>query len=132
MILVDTSALGKLLVEETESPALRDALSSLSRAGERFLISALATTELRRLAIRLELPPESVEPVLAPFDVLRVTEGILQLAGRLPYRNLGTLDAIHVATALVAEVSTVVTYDLRMQASTRGEGLSVLHPGRIS
>lgn len=48
------------------------------------MISTLALVELRRLAIRLGLEPERVEPVVRPFRVLRLTEGILQLPGRIP------------------------------------------------
>lgn len=130
MILVDTSALGKLLVEEPESDAVRTALRSLSRAGEVFVISTLAITELRRLAIRMDIAPERVEPLLAPFRVLRATEGIFQLAGRLPHRYLGTLDAIHLATAVSAEARGMMTFDLRLAEAARAEGLDVLAPGR--
>lgn len=126
MILLDTSALAKLLVEEHESPAVRTELSARSRAGEEFVISTVAVIELRRLAIRLAVEPERVEPVIRPFRVLRLTEGVLQLAGRLPYRNLGTLDAVHVATALVAEAPTVMTYDVRQAEAARAEGLGII------
>ncbi len=128
MILLDTSALAKLLVEESESPGLRKELSSRSIAGEEFAISTLAVIELRRLALRLAIEPERVEPVIRPFRVLRLTEGILQLAGRIPYRQLGTLDAVHVATALVAEAQTVMTYDVRQAEAARAEGLVVVQP----
>ncbi|MFT4230135.1 MAG: type II toxin-antitoxin system VapC family toxin [Microbacterium sp.] len=128
MILLDTSALAKLLVEEDESGALRSRLTGLAGGGETFAISTLAVTELRRLAIRLAIEPLRAEPVLGPFHVLRLTEGILQLAGRLPFANLGTLDAIHLATALTAEASVVVTYDRRLADAARAEGIVVEHP----
>lgn len=130
MIVLDTSALAKLLVEERESPDLRTELSSRSNSGEEFAISTLAVIELRRLAIRFGIEPERVEPVVGPFRVLRLTEGILQLAGRIPYRQLGTLDAVHVATALVAEAQAVLTYDDRQAEAARAEGLRVIQPGR--
>lgn len=129
MILLDTSALAKLLVEERESPALRAELSSRDAAGEEFAISTMAVIELRRLALRLAIGPELVEPVIRPFRVLRLTEGMLQLAGRIPYRQLGTLDAVHVATALVAEAKGVMTYDARQAEAARSEGLLVECPG---
>ncbi|QTV80150.1 type II toxin-antitoxin system VapC family toxin [Microbacterium sp. NIBRBAC000506063] len=128
MILVDTSALAKLLVEEAESSSLRDALAASSNAGEEFAISTLAMTELRRLIVRLDIDSSLIEPVIRPFRVLRVTEGILQLAGRFPYRNLGTLDAVHLATALTAEASAVATYDRRLAEAAEAEGLGVLRP----
>lgn len=129
MILLDTSALAKLLVDERESPDLRTELSSRSSGGEEFAVSTLAVIELRRLALRLAIDPERVDPVTRPFRVLRLTEGMLQLAGRLPYRQLGTLDAVHVATALVAEAKGVMTYDARQAEAARSEGLMVECPG---
>jgi uncharacterized protein len=128
MILVDTSALGKLLVDEAESGALREDLRSRSDAGEEFAISSIAVTELRRLAIRLDVEPAATDPVLAPFRVIRLTEGILQLAGRIPTRHLGTLDAIHIATALTIEATGILTYDARQSAAARAEALEVLTP----
>ena len=131
MILVDTSALAKLLVEESESASLRAALGERGFQHE-FAISTVATVELRRLSVRLGLAPERVAPVLQPFRVLRLTEAILQLAGRLPYPHLGTLDAMHVATAVAAEASTLITYDVRQAEAARGEGLKILQPGAVT
>ena len=131
MILVDSSALGKLLVDEAESSALRAELSAWSADGEEFAISTIAVTELRRLAIRLEVDAERVEPIVRAFRVIRLSEGILQLAGRLPSRHLGTLDAIHVATGLTIEASTLVTYDARQADAARAEGLEVRSPSQV-
>lgn len=130
MILVDTSALAKLVVEEEASTALRASLAEASGGGETFAISTLAIVELRRLAIRLRIAPEHVGPVVGPFRVLRLTEGIMQLAGRLPHQHLGTLDALHLATALAAEAPGIVTYDERQAEAARREGLEVIQPGR--
>src|SRR5699024_8444921 len=91
MILIDTSALAKLLVEEKESAALRAALSTRAAQGESFAISRVAVVELQRLSIRLDVAPEHAQAVLRPFHLLRLTEAMTQLAARLPYRHLGTL-----------------------------------------
>lgn len=128
MIHLDTSALAKLLVQEPESDALRAHLTTGGEAVTQFAISTIATVELRRLAIRLGLEAARVEPVLRPFHVLRLTEGILALAGRLSSPHLGTLDAIHVATALTAEADTLLTYDSRQAAAAAVEGLTILSP----
>lgn len=130
MIALDTSALAKLLVEEAESQFLEDAVKALFETGEDLMLSSLAVTELRRLSIRLDLPYPNVERLVRPYRILRVTEGILHLGSRLPYRDLGALDAIHVATALIAEVGTLITYDDRQAEAAQGEGLRVLCPGR--
>ena len=130
MILLDTSALAKLLVEETESPALRSTLADESAEGQVFAISRVALIELRRFGIRLDLPIENVEAVLRPFRVLRLSEAMMQLAARLPHPHLGTLDALHVATALAAEASGLLTYDARQGEAAEDEGLIVIRPGR--
>ena len=129
MIVFDTSALAKLVVEERESAALEDAIRS-ELGGSPRAISTIAVTELRRLGIRVGADVAAVQAVVNLFQVLTLTEGVLQLAGRLPYRHLGTLDAIHVSTALAVGATAVVTYDLRMIEAAQGEGLTVLSPGR--
>lgn len=129
LAVVDTSALAKLLVEEDESDVLRRHLADASAAGDLFAISSLAVVELRRLAIRLDVPLDAVQPVVAPFTVLRLAEGVLQLAGHLPHRSLRTLDAMHVATALVVEAGALLTYDDRQGAAAAAEGLTVVRPG---
>lgn len=130
MIVLDTSALAKLLIEENESAHIRSDLFLRDRRGTECAISTIAITELRRLAIRMNVAPKHLEPVVGPFTVLRLTEGILQLAGRLPTRQLGTLDALHIATALVAEAHTLMTFDERQGQAARAERLTVVHPGR--
>ncbi|GLI27721.1 ribonuclease VapC [Agromyces rhizosphaerae] len=129
IVAVDTSALAKLLVEEAESATLREHLAQRDAAGDTIAISTIAVTELRRLAIRLDIEPDHVEPVLRPFRVIRLTEGILQLAGRLAHRHLGTLDAIHIATALSIEAQALITFDTRQTDAARLEGLAVEAPG---
>ena len=54
----------------------------------------------------------------------------MQLAARLPYRHLGTLDVLHIATALAAEAHELMTYDARQHEAAEAEGLSVSHPGQ--
>ena len=126
----DTSALAKVLVEERESPAVREFLADTSRQGVEWLVSTMAVTELRRLAIRLDIEAHHVEAVITPFRVVRLTDGILHLASRLPHRHLGTLDAIHISTALAAGAEVLMTFDLRQADAARQEGLSVVEPGR--
>jgi len=69
--------------------------------------------------------------VLAGFGLVRVDRPTLILAGRLPDRHLGTLDAIHVATALRlgASLREFVTYDRRQAQAAARAGLNVVQPG---
>lgn len=130
IVAVDTSALAKLLVDEAESSSLRQHLARGADSGNRFAISTIAVTELRRLAIRLGIDVTHAEPVLRPFRTVRLTEAMLQLAGRLPHPHLGTLDAIHIATAVVIEAGSLISYDSRQSDAAKMEGLNVDSPGR--
>ena len=71
MILLDTSALAKLLVEEIESAALEELLTTDYRPQD-LAISVLTVTELRRFGIRLDLEVSQVDTLLRQFAVLRL------------------------------------------------------------
>lgn len=129
IVALDTSALGKLLVEEPESGSLRDHLRDQASAGDTFCASSIAVTELQRMTVRLDLAVEAYHRVVAPFTIIRLTEGVLQLAGHLPHRHLRTLDAIHIASALTVEARSLLTYDRRQSDAARLEGLLVTGPG---
>src|SRR5699024_12061754 len=91
MILIDTSALAKLLVEEKESAALRAALSTRAAQGESFAISRVAVVELQRLCIRLDDALEHARLVLRPFLLVSLAEALPQLTSLLPNIRLDTI-----------------------------------------
>lgn len=129
IVVLDTSALGKLLIEEPESESLRAFLAEQPAPSRTFVISSLAVTELRRMALRLRIDQSLTEQVLRPFHTVRVSEAVLQIAGRLPQLNLRTLDAIHIATALAIEAQLFITFGARQFAAATAEGLVVESPG---
>ena len=58
---------------------------------------------------------------------LRKIEGSSEaVAGSLPYPNLGSLDAMHLATALRIGVDFMITFDTRLEAAAQDSGLAVL------
>jgi predicted nucleic acid-binding protein len=124
--LVDTSALAKLVAVEPESAALKAYLHAAT--GDQFVISTLALVELRRFATRVGLHPTLPMAAAERFDVLALTEPMLHLAGTFPQANLGTLDAIHLATAVIVGADTLVTYDSRQGDAAAQEGLNVEAP----
>ncbi len=73
-----------------------------------------------------------LEEELASVTLIRLDETIQELAGRIGLRDLRSLDAIHLATALsIGDVpEAFVTYDDRLAAAARPLGLNVLQPGR--
>lgn len=126
-MLLDSSALVKLVVEEPESEALRRALGSL-----RLVASEIVVAEVRRAAIRRDASfAASADLVLAKLDLRALTRALLRRAGELAPATLRTLDAIHLATALELrdDLDGTVVYDLRLAQAMASAGLAVLAPG---
>lgn len=129
MIYVDTSALLKLVLSEEHSDALRAYL--VEHAGEPTVSSVLIAIETRRAVLR-EAPTELPRADLVLTRVGRIGLGhaVVESAGRLPDPHLRSLDAIHLATALVLrdEVTAFVSYDKRLLASAASAGLPTAEP----
>jgi predicted nucleic acid-binding protein len=124
----DTSAVAKLLLRESETPAF----TAFWRAqGMVPCSSEILWTELLR-AIRSEGPELAVtaRALLHTMSLLRPSREIFDQAARLDPSILRTLDAIHLATALAlgASLDAVVTYDARMAESAHALGIPVLAP----
>ena len=124
---LDTSAAAKLLVDEAESEALA-AYLDLTVEEQELVSSALLETELRRLAIRLELEQSMVTDLLARVDLVDPPRSLFHEAGLLPGTHLRSLDALHLATALRVDSDTFVAYDARLLDAARSVGLSVHSP----
>ena len=125
---LDSSAFVKVVVEETESAALR---AFLAATGARRVSSALLRAEALR-AVR-HLGPDAVTTVregLRRVDLIGIDDRILDSAGILEPQVLRTLDAIHLATALAVgdDLDAIVTYDERMVAAARLVGLTTAMP----
>lgn len=125
---VETSAVAKLLVDEAESDALAAHLDGVVEPDARLLSSVLLETELRRLAVRLDLPQAAVSQVLDRIDLLEPDRSLYHQAGILPGRGLRSLDALHVATALRVDAVTFVAYDRRQCDAADSVGLRVVSP----
>lgn len=126
-VYLDTSAAAKLLVDEVESVALAAFLDGIG-AEQAVVSSTLLETELRRLAVRLELEQSAVSDLLARVDLVDPPRSLFHEAGLLPGRHLRSLDALHLATALRVDADTVVTYDARLLEAARSLGLGVHSP----
>ncbi len=126
-IYLDSSAIVKLAVAETESRALRRYL----RRRAPLVVSALARTEVARAL--LPLGPTAVQrgnEVLSHVELIRVSDRILLDAGSLLPAKLRSLGAIHLATMrqLGGSLRRLVTYDSRMAAAASAMGMATLAP----
>lgn len=123
---IDTSACGKLLVEEDHSAALADFVDTLDE--DSLVASQLLETELRRMATRKALPQQAVTEVLSGISLVVPERDFFHRAGLLPGRHLRSLDALHLITAMDAEVDTVLTYDHRLMEAAESIGLLAVAP----
>ncbi len=128
---VETSALLKLLLPEPESDALE---LELGRWPD-WVTSELTTVECRR-ALTRERANASVraraDHLLARCVLVRIDAPVLRLAEHIGPRDVRSLDALHLATAVSFgdHPEAFITYDDRLAAAARALKLNVLQPGR--
>lgn len=125
---LEASAVAKLLFVEPESEAFRRFIRDLDEQGIDLVSSFLLETELRRSAVRLGAPQDLVSEVISRFDLIELAPSVFRQAGVLPGDNLRSLDALHLAAAMMAEADIMVTYDLRQIEACRAVGLRTESP----
>ena len=125
---VETSAAAKLLVAEPESHTLSAHLDLLAAEDGAIVSSMLLETELRRLAVRIDLDQARVSDVLDRIDLYEPDRASFIEAGVLPGRYLRSLDALHVAMAIRVAADEMATYDDRHAEAARSVGLAVVAP----
>lgn len=121
----------KLVANEAESPALREHLGPEPR----LVASRIAAVELPRAAFRAGGPGGVADAddllrrcVLVPYD-----EGIERVARQLGPAELGTLDAIHLASMLelanLSDLNHAIVYDRRLARAAEAYSVRVVAPG---
>jgi predicted nucleic acid-binding protein len=128
ILYVETSAAAKLLVDEPASGRLAARLDDAVACDDAVLSSMLLETELRRLAVRVDLAQTAVTQLLERFDLVETDRSLYREAGLLPGRHLRSLDALHLAAALRVGADVMVTYDHRQADAADAAGLPVLAP----
>jgi len=134
-VYVDSSALIKRAVAEAESEALEHVLERHVEAADALVSSTLAWIEIscalraRLDGERREVVNEAIDDALAGIAERAITPDVVSLARRIEPNLLRSLDAIHLATAVLLDVDAVLTYDERLEAAARHNGLAVSAPG---
>jgi uncharacterized protein len=124
---LDSSAIVKLIVEEAESVALRSSLASWGTNRYTSVVSRLEVIRaVRRGAPQLEA---AARRALARLLLAPVSDVVLRRAEHAGDVDLRSLDAIQLATAQTLALDLFVTYDRRLAAAARAEGLRVESPG---
>ena len=129
MIYIDTSALVKLLFEEPESLALSEWLTSKADVSK--VSSDLSTVELLRTCRRIDDGAlADARQLLGGIDLLPLDHVVVEQAAAISPRELRSLDAIHLASAisLRAELTDFVAYDSRLCSAATAAGLLVVSP----
>ena len=132
---VDSSVLLRVILGQ------RDALKEWSRVSQG-VASALAEVECLRTLDRLRLGEniadaviaerrEAVYRLLEAMDVVEISHPILSRASQPLPTALGTLDAIHLATALLwkeraGKTLTMATHDTALALAAKASGLPVV------
>jgi predicted nucleic acid-binding protein len=124
---LDSSAIVKLAVRETESAALRRYL----RRRRPLVSSSLARTEVLRALLPVGGDAVAAgRKALTRLDLVRISNMVLDEAATLLPAHIRSLDAIQLATAsrLGQDLGPIVTYDDRMAEAARQLGHRVVAP----
>jgi predicted nucleic acid-binding protein len=119
----------KLVVEESESRALavwlREQRPSL-------LASVLGRVEVARTVRLVESSPAArarVDELFETVHLFAVTTAVRLRAEQVGPQALRSLDAVHLATALEADIHEMLVYDRRLAEAARANGIAILSPG---
>lgn len=128
VLYLDSSAMVKLVASEPESPALSARLADAATVS-----SEIARVEVLRAIRRSGGDREMLErgrEVIRRVGLLRVDGRVLELAADVEPADLRTLDAIHLASALILSegLGAFVTYGRRLVAAAEQAGLGVQSP----
>jgi len=130
VVYLDSSALVKLVVREPESEALEQELHGWTDGAS----SSLAWVELPR-AVRRRLGSAgpslpALWGALSASAEVPISDEVIGMAARLDPARLGSLDAIHLASALSLgdAVGAFITYDDVLQGAADDAGLRTLRP----
>lgn len=130
---VDTSLLvAALAPDEPRHLAARQWLAQFS-AG--LVTSVLAEVELGRALARRDAPPAlraAAAQLLGACELVEVTAEIRAAAARVRPASVRSLDALHVATALVAGLSEFASYDARQRVAAEEAGMAVANAAPAS
>jgi len=134
-VYLDSSALLKRVVEERESGQLRATLLSHVSENAVLLSSRLASIEISR-ALRTRFDTgyaaaaDFVDDAMSGVAEYPIGDEVVSLSQRLDPHRLRSLDAIHVASAMLLDADLLITYDDRMSDAGQRNGLRCAAPGR--
>ena len=131
-VYLDSSALIKRVIVEQESTDLVDFLDAHYQQADLLASSSLAWVEVSRAVLARAKAPATagdlIDGAMSGVDERPMTAEVVSVARRI--EPLRSLDAIHLATAVLIDADLVVTYDDRLADACRRNSLAVASPGR--
>jgi uncharacterized protein len=130
VIYLDSSALMKLIRMEDETAALRDWLGE--RLEQPVVSSELGRVEVLRAARRVGgRALTEARAVVSDIDLVPLDRAVQDLASDIGDPLLRTLDALHLASAVLLsdELTVFIAYDQRLTSAAQAAGLVVATPG---
>jgi len=127
LLYLDSSVIVKLVVPEPETKALRELLRSWPDR----VSSVVARIEVERVARHIGAGAvRRARTVLSRIALVGLDEDVVRVAAALDPAELGTLDAIHLATAisLGRDLGALCAYDVRLGSAAVSKTIEVLTP----
>ena len=131
MIYLDSSALMKLVREEAETEALRDWLASQHEVP--VVTSEIGRVEVLRAARRAGTDAlTEARAVVGDVHLVRLDRGVQDIACEIGDPPLRTLDALHLASAVLLgdDLTALAAYDDRLLTAAQAAGLPTVTPRR--
>ncbi|MGA1145873.1 MAG: type II toxin-antitoxin system VapC family toxin [Candidatus Nanopelagicales bacterium] len=126
IVYLDASVAVTAITDEPGSAETRSLLDGLTNEAHLVLSGRLLETEMRRTARRLGISMTAVDSTLDALAVVEHERSDFRRAGTFQMRNLGSLDALHLATALRVQADVMLTRDRSLAAACEAEGLTLL------
>ena len=116
------------MIAETESAELeshlaKDVVIATSR------IALVEVPRATHIANPLQEVEQETRRLLDGCLLVDVGDRVLRRAAALASREIRTLDAVHLATALYIDADELVAYDRRLLGAAEAQGLSTVSPG---
>lgn len=131
LVYVDSSTLLKRVIQEPGATVTRARLAELA-ATDHLVSSSLAWVEvsraLHRAAAAATVSGEALDVALSGVDERPITSDVVALAKRIGPDSLRSLDAIHLATAVLLDADVLITHDDRLADAARHASLHVESP----
>ena len=126
IVYLDASVAVSLIKDEAGSDAVRELLDGLVDDAHLVLSGRLLETEMRRTARRMGISMAAVDSTMDALAIVEHEKSDFHRAGTFDSGNLGSLDALHLATALRVQADVMLTRDRSLATACEAEGLALL------